>query len=172
MLHIIRKIISVILNHAIPSPPPAPAGIGLAYQYYKEDQIIDSYNHFKKYFSDAVFLRSGKRMRKYAVGEAILNHQPDYYYLEFGVYQGNSLNDLSSMLKDITIHGFDSFEGLKEDMKGGFPNNPKGTFNLDRQPPQLNDNCVPVIGWIQDTLPNFISENKGLKINFVHLRAY
>ena len=73
------------------------------------------------------------------------------------------------MLKGITIYGFDSFEGLKEDMIGGYADNPKGTFNLDKQPPQLNNNCVPVIGWIQNTLPKFISENKGLKINFVHI---
>ena len=46
---------------------------------------------------------------------------------------------------------------------------PKGEFDLARKPPSLPSNCVPVVGWIQDTLPKFISENKDLKINFVHI---
>ena len=79
------------------------------------------------------------------------------------------LNQFSEMLEDIKIYGFDSFEGLKEDMVGGFPDNPRGRFDRNKQPPRLNNNCVPVVGWIQDTLPMFISETPDLKINFVHI---
>ena len=68
---------------------------------------------------------------------------------------------------DITIYGFDSFEGLKENWLGA--NRPKGFFSLNKQVPKLNRNCVPVIGWIQETLPPFISDNNDLKINFVHI---
>ena len=169
LLQMIRRFLSALRFHAIPRPPGPPPGTGLAYQYFKEDEIRDCYHHFKKYFYDAVFLNSGKSMRKYAIGEALSNHQPGYFYLEFGVYTGNSLNQFSKILGDIKIYGFDSFEGLKEDMIGGYPDNPKGQFNRNKQPPHLNTNCVPVVGWIQDTLPVFISETPNLKINFVHI---
>ncbi len=169
LLHMIRRFISALQFHALPRSPSPPPGTGLAYQYYKEDEIRDCYHHFKKYFHNAVFLHSGKSMRKYAISEAISNHQPGYFYMEFGVYTGNSLNQFSEMLEDIKIYGFDSFEGLKEDMVGGCPDNPRGRFDRNKQPPRLNNNCVPVVGWIQDTLPRFISETPDLKINFVHI---
>ena len=169
LLHLIRRTISAVQYHALPRPSSPADGTGLAYQYYKEDEIRDCYHHFKKYFYDAVFLRSGKSMRRYAIDQALLNHQPGYFYFEFGVYTGNSLNQMSEWLGNIKIYGFDSFEGLREDMIGGYPDNPKGQFNRNKQPPRLNNNCVPVVGWIQDTLPKFISENPSLKINFVHI---
>ena len=37
------------------------------------------------------------------------------------------------------------------------------------QLPPLSDNCVPIVGWIEDTLTQFISERKDLRINFVHI---
>ena len=40
---------------------------------------------------------------------------------------------------------------------------------MDKKVPPLSDNCVPVVGWIEDTLPEFISERKDLDINFVHI---
>jgi hypothetical protein len=95
------------------------------------------------------------------------NHQGGYYYLEFGVHQGCSINQFSQHLQDIVIYGFDSFEGLNEDWKG--TTMIKQHFSLDGVVPQLNSNCIPVIGWIQDTLPTFISSNEDLRINFVHI---
>ena len=182
LLHLIRKIISVMLDHAIPPSPHDPHNshdelrdlyyhyrkdeLRDSYYHYRKDELRDSYNHFKKYFHDAIFLEPG-RIREYAINEAMQNHKPGYYYIEFGVWTGSSINMFSEILKDIKIYGFDSFEGLKEDWKGH--SLPKKQFNLNKQIPCLNDNCVPVIGWIQDTLPKFISEHKDLDINFVHI---
>ena len=88
----------------------------------------------------------------------------EFTYIEFGVYKGTSVNDLSKYVKK--IYAFDSFEGLKEDMVGN--TEAKGTFNLNKQIPNLNKNVVPVVGWIQDTLNNFL-EKENPKINFVHI---
>ena len=41
---------------------------------------------------------------------------------------------------------------------------PKG-----KKGPTLNDNVVLEIGWVQDTLQNFIDKNPAMKINFVHM---
>ena len=162
LLHSIRKMISVILNHTIPSPRPSFH----AFDLYTEDEIRSSYNHFKQFFYDAVFLEK-KLLRDYAINEALSNHKRDYYYIEFGVWTGGSLNQFANILRNITIYGFDSFEGLKENWFG--TRYPKGFFSLNKQVPKLNRNCVPVPGWIQDTLPKFISDNRDLKINFVHI---
>ena len=64
------------------------------------------------------------------------------------------------------IYGFDSFEGLKEDWVGTSVT--KGTFDLKKEIPKLENNVVPIAGWIQDTLPPFLKE-KNPKINFVHM---
>jgi hypothetical protein len=69
-------------------------------------------------------------------------------------------------LQKNSIYGFDSFEGLREDWKGYHITS--GTFNLNKKVPQLKKNIIPIVGWIQDTLPSFLFEKKP-KINFMHI---
>jgi hypothetical protein len=163
-LRFIKKILKILRQEAIPvsrhhqNKKP--------YDRFVEDELEDCYNHFKKYFSEAVFLDKIP-LREFALKRAIRNHKTDYHYLEFGVWVGTSINFFSKILKDKKIYGFDSFEGLNEDWLG--TDDPKGTFNLNKKVPKLNKNCIPVVGLIQETLPKFISENKNLQINFVHL---
>jgi hypothetical protein len=175
-LHLLRKIISVFINHVIPRKPrPLPPDFNhpRAYEQYYADEIDDSYQHFKKYFQESIFLKRYPELREYAIKKALQNHKTDYYYLEFGVFEGNTINFFSNILEDvgsgdIEIHGFDSFEGLKEDWVGlaGWP---AGILNLNKEIPNLSKNVVPVVGWVQDSLPQFISENVNMKINFVHM---
>jgi macrocin-O-methyltransferase TylF-like protien len=47
---------------------------------------------------------------------------------EFGVWRGDSLRRLAALFSERTIYGFDSFEGLPEDWKPGFP---QGHFRLE-----------------------------------------
>jgi hypothetical protein len=77
-----------------------------------------------------------------------------YYYLEFGVFKGESANYFSQHVKK--LYAFDSFEGLKEDWIG--TGGSKGTFNLNKKIPKLNANIIPIVGWVEDTLENFIKE--------------
>ena len=86
------------------------------------------------------------------------------FYLEFGVWTGTSINFFADYVK--TIYGFDSFEGLREDWAGSIL--PKGHFNLNKKIPELKSNVVPVVGWIQDTLEDFLKQHNP-KINFVHV---
>ena len=59
-----------------------------------------------------------------------------------------------------------SFEGLKEDYTGTpFP---KGTWNLNKKIPKLNSNVEPIVGWVEDTLDDFLKKHNP-KINFVHM---
>ena len=64
------------------------------------------------------------------------------------------------------LYCFDSFEGLKEDWVGNKV--PKGYFNLNKKIPKLNSNIEPIVGWVEDTLDDFLKKHNP-KINFVHM---
>jgi hypothetical protein len=84
-------------------------------------------------------------------------------YLEFGVYNGTSINFISNILKDKLIHGFDSFEGIEETYRGL----PPGSFSsLEwKDVPKFNQNVMIHKGRFQDILPPFKKE----KIAFIHI---
>ena len=162
ILKFIRRILNVLKRYAYPdySSPPS------VYRIYKEHQAINCFEHFKKYFKNSIFLSTDK-IRGYALNATKENdNASDYFYIEFGVFSGTSINFFSKNLNNKKIYGFDSFEGLKEDWVG--TSVPKGTFNLNKKIPKLENNVVPIVGWIQDTLPIFLKE-KNPKINFVHM---
>ena len=124
---------------------------------------LHCYKHFKKHFYNAVFLEKFD-LRSYALKEALLSHQENNFYLEFGVYQGNSINSFSKILKDIKIYGFDSFEGLEEDWVTR-EYNPAGTFTLNKKSPKVLKNVRIVKGKVQNTLENFLKDFQILKIS-------
>lgn len=78
------------------------------------------------------------------------------YYLEFGVWQGASIREWTSLNShaDSRFFGFDSFHGLPEDWEAGHP---KGTFSTLGKTPQIDDPRVKFIsGWFQETLRPFL----------------
>jgi hypothetical protein len=77
-------------------------------------------------------------------------------YLEFGVYEGESLSWWSNNLKapGAKLVGFDSFEGLPEDWG---PATKKGHFDTQGRIPSIPDERVSfVVGWFDDTLPTYV----------------
>jgi hypothetical protein len=107
---------------------------------------------------------------KYIFKEMKYQHKPNTLWLEFGVFEGKSINYISSFTKD-KVYGFDSFEGLPENWVSGLP---KGTFNLNGKLPKVNPNVVLIKGWFDKTLTPFIQEHilpKKKKISFLHLDA-
>jgi hypothetical protein len=164
-LHFIRDILIVIKKHC--TPPYAPKTYRrykTSYELYIKEEELKSYEHFKKYFKNAIFLDT-KRIRKYAILSALKNDtEQKQLYLEFGVFNGQSINYLSKFLKT-KMYGFDSFLGLREDWKG--TNLEAGYFNKNGETPKVNSNVELIQGWVQDTLPKFIT--KDSKINFIHI---
>jgi hypothetical protein len=98
--------------------------------------------------------------------------------LEFGVHTGRSINIIADILKDKTIHGFDSFEGLPEDwaMSNGEFHNPntikrkKGYFALDNLP-EVRDNVRLWKGWFDKTIPQYLEDIKPQQIAFLHIQV-
>jgi len=84
--------------------------------------------------------------------------------LEFGVYKCETINYLAKRLSNLKIFGFDSFEGLPENWRDGFP---KGTFSLN-EIPNVEDNVVLIKGWFEKSIPDFIIQNQD-DIVFLHI---
>ena len=128
--------------------------------------VEETFKNFKEHFKKSLlFYSSAWEIREYAIKNSLLNDKnKEYYYLEFGVHKGGSANFFSKYVKK--LYAFDSFEGLREDWIGGYL--PKGEFNLNKQIPKLNKNIEPIVGFIQDTLEDFLKKHNP-KINFAHM---
>jgi hypothetical protein len=131
----------------------------------EEDLIEETLIHFKKHFKKSVLFTDSSEIRKYAISSSLTNDRDKkMYYLEFGTWKGQSANFFSKYVHK--LYCFDSFEGLKEDWVG--KSWPKGHFNLNKKVPELNSNVETVVGWVEDTLEEFLKRHNP-KINFVHM---
>lgn len=165
-LHVIRKILTIVKNYKLPVQEK-PSLRTRTWDLYYEDEMKNCYKHFRKYFDTSVILNTQDQIREHAILNALKNHKEDDLYLEFGVFSGGSANFFSKILKDKTLYGFDSFKGLKNDWKGHLL--PTGHFNLKEKVPKVNNNVELIVGWVEDTLEDFLKENNNRKINFVHI---
>ncbi len=87
--------------------------------------------------------------------------------LEFGVFQGTSINHMSKQLQNFKFHGFDSFEGLQEDWAGWALK--KGAFNLNGILPKVNSNVELHKGWFNKTLPVFKQNQNLSELKLIHI---
>jgi Macrocin-O-methyltransferase (TylF) len=98
------------------------------------------------------------------VGTAVADIQ--VLYLEFGVYQGESIRYWSKLLTNPAslLHGFDSFEGLPESWA---EDHPSGHFSTAGQIPEVSDSRVKFFkGWFEDTLPRYqLPAHSALVVN-------
>lgn len=86
-------------------------------------------------------------------------------YCEFGVYKGETLNHIARKV-DGMVHGFDSFEGLPECWRDGYP---QGAFRLAAgQLPVCEPNVNLVAGWFDESLPRFL-ETRSDPVAFIHV---
>ncbi|GAA5114826.1 class I SAM-dependent methyltransferase [Haloechinothrix salitolerans] len=85
--------------------------------------------------------------------------------LEFGVYSGETLQTIARYRNGTGVYGFDSFKGLPEDWRSGFP---AGTFGRDGLPEV--EGAELVVGWFDETLSGFLAEHPG-EVDFLHLDA-
>jgi len=131
----------------------------------KDNLVEETFNNFKEHFKKSLILEDTSDVREYAIKTSLLNDKDkEYYYLEFGVYQGATANYFSKYVNK--LYAFDSFEGIEEDWIG--TSLMKGSLNLNKKVPKLNSNIEPVVGWVEDTLEDFLKKHNP-KINFVHL---
>lgn len=98
-------------------------------------------------------------MLKYCVQRAM----SEGLFLEFGVYNGDSVNLIADTIKGI-VHGFDSFEGLPENWEAC----KAGQFSLGGRLPEVHSNVKLHVGWFDRTLPEFVQSHNE-QVAFLHV---
>jgi hypothetical protein len=83
-------------------------------------------------------------------------------FLEFGVATGRTISHIAKVTQT-QIFGFDSFEGLPEPWRSGYP---AGAFAGPA--PRVPPNVYLIKGWFSDTLPKFLREHQD-PIAFLHI---
>ena len=94
----------------------------------------------------------------YKTLQEVLERDPEGWAVEFGVYSGYSTGLIA---KQMPVIGFDSFEGLPEDWRKGFPKGKFTTEGMDLPHPP-DGNAILVPGWFEDTVPMFPFPKLGL----------
>jgi len=80
-------------------------------------------------------------------------------FLEFGVWNGRSINYMADVRPDCWFYGFDSFEGLPENWT---PNHPKGHFSTDLTKLTFKSNVSITKGWFNETIPKWKQEKPSM----------
>jgi hypothetical protein len=108
--------------------------------------------------------------RKWHLNQVLTSNMIEGQILEFGVYQGKTINLISKIFENEIVWGFDSFEGLPEDWftdSKEYSKHPKGHFKVDKMP-DVNKNVKLVKGFYKDSLRPWIEENTK-NIKFLHV---
>ena len=129
---------------------------------------IQTVAHFRAAWESSIFVEERVQNSQVFYDDlAMLTHalslaKPGGLFLEFGVASGRSLTHIANTIKD-KVYGFDSFEGLPEFWRPGFPER-----SFAHQEPALPANVELVKGLFRDSLPKFI-EGHPSKVSFLHV---
>jgi len=124
--------------------------------------IADSADYAGQHMADALTFKTREALWDFALARA----PKEGLCVEFGVWNGHSINHFARRLGARRIFGFDSFEGLQEDWSGSGA--PKGTFDRGGVLPPVEANVTLVKGWFDATIPPFLASNPG-SFAFVHI---
>eukprot|EP00927_Polykrikos_kofoidii_P030182 TRINITY_DN26013_c0_g1_i1.p1 TRINITY_DN26013_c0_g1~~TRINITY_DN26013_c0_g1_i1.p1 ORF type:complete len:503 (+),score=62.18 TRINITY_DN26013_c0_g1_i1:27-1511(+) len=109
-----------------------------------------------------------------------VEHKIGGLHLEFGVHQGHSANITARYLQSLSrfmckrmalgdspavlrawtprVYAFDSFQGLPQDFLQRLSWHPQGSFDLGGLIPPMEENCQPVHGWFNKSIPAFVAD--------------
>lgn len=130
-----------------------------------ERALVTSAEYVEENIKSAVIFKNKEELWEYAISQ--IKNSDQGSNLEFGVYNGYSINFFSERCPDKEFFGFDSFEGLAEDWSGH--HSPKGTFNLGGSFPKVNKNVRLIKGWFHESLPKFLNEKKLQSLSILHI---
>ncbi len=129
--------------------------------------VNESADFVEKHINDVLVFHDRRVLWEYTARK-IKEQNIDGVCLEFGVFNGASINYFANYLPELRFIGFDSFEGLAEDWKG--EGAWKGTFDLGGKLPSVRCNVTLVKGWFDHTLPEYCKKHLDKKsVRFVHI---
>ncbi|SFN58180.1 Predicted O-methyltransferase YrrM [Pseudonocardia ammonioxydans] len=114
----------------------------------------------REHLGDAVPLSGPEATLEHALGLAPTGGMA----LEFGVYRGETLRAIAAHRGDGRVHGFDTFTGLPENWRPGFP---AGAFDDLAELPEV-PGAELVVGLFDDTLDRFLATHPG-PVDFLHV---
>lgn len=140
-------------------------------QFYDFFEAYNAYEEYKSEMRKVPLLPERKTIRQFCVDRILDNFDDEKLnIIEFGVCSGNSLRHFSSIAsnspRSFLLYGFDSWEGLVEDWNGMSRGRLKGSYKCEI--PNI-PNCKLIKGWVDQTLPKFLSEKTIDVVNLVHL---
>ena len=94
---------------------------------------------------------------------ALAQAPQDGMILEFGVASGRTINFIADQ-RPKQVFGFDTFTGLPEDWRAGYPRGAFATQSL----PTVRDNVVLIKGLFEHTLPEFCTQHEDT-VAFAHI---
>jgi len=113
----------------------------------------DSARYIYENISDAMIFSNREALWDFVLSRQMV----DGLIAEFGVSEGESINYFAARMKNRTIYGFDSFDGLKEAWSGTPIK--AGHFSRGGNPPAVASNVKLVVGWFDDTVPVFFQQH-------------
>jgi hypothetical protein len=126
-----------------------------------EDALGETVEYIKSNMSSALILRDEIGVITHALKAVTV----DGLSMEFGVRSGRTINHIARRRPKVTVHGFDSFEGLPEAWAGYTMD--RGAFGGEGIP-EVGSNVQLHVGWFDATLPEFLGEHPG-DVAFIHI---
>lgn len=169
----------VVGSRTRPARAPEPTAVRLSglplpvrtqqptvFSVLRERALEDSADFIEPFLNSAMIFGSNAQNQKYA---AALVHRSGRtgFCLEFGVFNGKSINFFADKLPEHQFYGFDSFEGLAEDWVGYHL--PQGHFSLGGALPKVRENVDLVPGLFHETLPGFVASHDLDDLCFIHV---
>jgi hypothetical protein len=137
-----------------------------AFQIVLDRAFKSSADYIEENLAGAMLFDDRKKLWNFALAGV----QPGGLLCEFGVYKGESIRHFAEVLaaSGSSIHGFDSFEGLKENWHG--TQGLSGDLDVQGRLPVVPPNAHLIKGWFDKTVPEFLAENEG-HFSFIHFDA-
>jgi|LakMenEpi03Aug12_release.lakeMendotaPanAssembly.Ray.scaffolds.fasta_scaffold26399_1 hypothetical protein len=137
-------------------------------RYVEHQEIMSSAEFIKANLGEASLFVNKKGGYFQFVMSKVLKTKKGLWF-EFGVREGHSAKFFASFANKFglnsKLYAFDSFEGLRNVWSAVGVTS--GSFQLNKKPPKDIKNCEFIIGWIEDTLDEFLDSHPG-PITFVH----
>lgn len=131
------------------------------------DCFVDSFRHASSHGLGARHVATSSQLFELAVAAT----DGDGLFLEFGVYNGASINMIARLTSQ-TVHGFDTFRGLPDAWVVGEGKSRNvetaGSYSTQGRLPDAPRNVRFHVGTFDETLPGFSQEFSG-KVSFMNI---